>query len=102
MTTFRTSLRKRTACGAFTALFLALAALLLSPVDLAAQGQPVKNGSMLPVSLWGIGTIVLGLALAYGILRTRRRSRAKKELTEQATKHLYADEERARVRSDSV
>ncbi|WP_375411291.1 hypothetical protein [uncultured Bradyrhizobium sp.] len=80
---------------------LILVALVLFPVDLAAQGQPVQNGSMLPVAIWGLGAIVLGFVMAYAILRNRNRTRAEKQQTEQATKNLYAEEERDRVRSGS-
>jgi hypothetical protein len=88
------------------AIVLALITSVLSPADLAAQGQPVQTGPMLPVGLWWIGAFVLGLAIAYGILRNRRRTRAEKALTEQATKDRYAEgareEERDKVRSGSL
>jgi hypothetical protein len=71
-----------------------LAALTLFPGELAAQGQPVETASHLPVALWFIGAGVLGLVLAYGIMRNRRRTRAEKQITEQATKDLYAREKR--------
>ncbi|MDP3692271.1 hypothetical protein [Bradyrhizobium sp.] len=82
-----------------TVLVLASIALVLSPVDLAAQGQPVQNGPMIPVALWWIGAFVLGLALVYGIMRNRRRTRSDKELTERSTKQLYAEESRDERRS---
>jgi len=107
MTIIPISLCNRIAGGAFRpAIALVSIASVLSPADLAAQGQPVQNGPMLPVALWWIGAFVLGLAIAYGILRNRRRTRADKALTEQATKNLYAEgareEERDKVRSGSV
>jgi hypothetical protein len=71
---------------------LALFAFL--PGEVAAQGQPVETGSHLPVAMWFIGAGVLGLVLAYGIMRNRRRTRAEKATTEQATKDLYARENR--------
>jgi len=37
--------------------------------------------------------------LAYGIIRNRSRTRAEKQITEQATKSRYAEEERDRRRS---
>jgi hypothetical protein len=43
-----------------------------------------------------IGAGVLGLALAYGIIRTRGRTRAQKQATDEATKALYAREDRDR------
>jgi hypothetical protein len=45
---------------------------------------------------------VLGLVIAYGIMRNRGRSRADKQMTDQATKNLYAEEERDRKSSGSV
>ena len=75
------------------AIVLVLAA-VMSPDDLAAQGLPVQNGPMVPVALWWIGAFLLGLALIYGIMRNRSRSRAEKELTERATKDLQAQEAR--------
>jgi hypothetical protein len=84
------------------AVVLALIGLALFPGDLAAQGQPVQNGPMLPLALWWGGACVLGLAIAYGIMRNRGRSRADKQMTDQATKNLYAEEERDRKSSGSV
>jgi hypothetical protein len=85
-----------------SAMVLTPVGLALYPVDLAAQGQPVQNGPMLPLALWVAGACVLGLVIAYGILRNRTRTRAEKQVTEQATKDLYAREERDRKRTDSV
>ena len=62
-------------------------------------GAPVETGSHLPVALWFIGAVILGLALAYGIKRNRRRNIAEKRVTDQATKGLYAEEERDRAKS---
>jgi hypothetical protein len=92
---------KRMAAAASTLAIPALAALVSFPADLAAQGQPVQNGPMFPLALWWAGAVVLGLVLAYGILRNRSRTRAEKQVSEQATKKLYAEEERTRVRSGS-
>ena len=66
---------------------------MLLPHELAAQGLPVRTGSHVPVWLWFIGSGILGLAIAYGIIRTRNRTRAEKATTEQATKTLYAKED---------
>ena len=76
---------------------LSLLVLALFPHDLAAQGLPVETGSHLPVALWFIGAAVLGLVIAYGIMRNRTRTRAEKHITEQATKNNYAEENRERV-----
>jgi hypothetical protein len=48
---------------------------ILIPGELAAQGEPVKTASHLPVALWFIGAGVLGVVLAYGIMRNRQRTR---------------------------
>lgn len=84
-----------------TAISLSLWVFVLFPGDLAAQGLPTETGSHLPVALWFVGAGVLGLVLAYGIIRNRSRTRAERQVTEQATKRRYAEEERDRVRSDS-
>jgi hypothetical protein len=81
------------------AIMLALLVMVLFPDDLAAQGLPTETGSHLPVALWLVGAGVLGLVLAYGIIRNRSRTRAEKQITEQATKSRYAEEERDRRRS---
>ena len=75
-------------------LIMALFTLLAFPNNLSAQGLPVETGSHLPVALWFIGAGILGLVLAYGIMRNRTRTRADKQRTEQATKDLYAKENR--------
>lgn len=80
-------------------IMLALLAFVAFPGDLAAQGLPTETGSHLPVALWFVGAVVLGLVMAYGILRNRRRTPAEKQVTEQATKSRYAEQERDRVRS---
>ena len=75
----------------------ALTLLTLLPGELAAQGpqgQPVENASHLPVWLWFVGAGLLGLALAYGIMRNRQRTRTDKAVTEQATRDRYARENR--------
>jgi hypothetical protein len=79
-------------------LILTLVGLTASPSRLAAQGLPVETGSHKAVALWFIGAVVLGLALAYGIMRNRSRTRAQKQATDEATKTLYAREERDRAK----
>jgi len=83
------------------AIMLGLVALVLFSDELAAQGLPTETGSHFPVALWFVGAGVLGLVLAYGIIRNRRRTDAEKQITEHATKSRYAEEERDRVRSGS-
>jgi hypothetical protein len=75
-------------------LAVALMLLPLFPGELAAQGQPVETASHIPVALWFIGAGVLGLVLAYGIMRNRRRTRSEKQMTEQATRDQYARDNR--------
>jgi hypothetical protein len=89
----------RTASRAFRlAPALVLIATVLSPADLVAQGLPVQNGPMVPIALWWIGAFLLGAALVYGIMRNKTRTRAEKDLTERATKDLYAEEARKEKR----
>jgi hypothetical protein len=86
-------------CERFIAIGTTVLTLILVSDDLAAQGLPVETASHVPVALWFIGAAILGLAIAYGIMRNRSRTRAEKQLTEQATKSAYAKEERDRIRS---
>jgi hypothetical protein len=79
-------------------IILTLFALPFSSSDLAAQGQPIQTGSQIPVSLWFIGVVVLALVLAYGIMRNRTRTAAEVRTTDDATKALYAREERDRAK----
>jgi hypothetical protein len=90
---------KRALGGAWQPTVLALFTVLFFPDNLAAQGQPVETGSHMPVALWFIGAGVLGLVIAYGIMRNRTRTRAEKQITEQATKNLYSKENRDRTAS---
>ena len=83
----------------FMALALALPGVFCSMREAVAQGQPVYMGSNIPVAIWAFGTIVLGCVIAYGILRTRRRTQSEKDRTEEGTKEVYRQEERKRVRS---
>jgi hypothetical protein len=73
--------------------------ILLLPQHLRAQGLPVSTGSHIPVALWFASSGVLGVVMLYGILHTRRRTRAQKQIIEQATTELYSDTERRRRRS---
>ena len=84
-------------------IFLSTFAFSIAPNNLAAQGLPVETGSHIPVAVWFVGAVILGLAIAYGIMRNRRRTVAERRTTDQATKQLYADEEkrdRARTGGD--
>ena len=81
------------------AIFLLLSlAVALLPEQTAAQGLSVKTGSPVPIAVMFAGAVVLGIVMVYAILRTRHRSRSEKQVTEQGTKEVYRDEERARVR----
>jgi hypothetical protein len=95
------SSRKQVVSGTSKAavIIAVLIGLALFPDRLAAQGLPVETASPVPLAIWVIGTVFLGLALVYGIMRNRGRTRSSKELTEQGTKRVYAEEERDRLRS---
>jgi len=67
---------------------------LAAPRQLHAQGVPVDMGSHIPVGIWFAGAAVLGVVLVYGIMRNRTRTRAEKQLSDQATRDLYAKEDR--------
>jgi len=49
----------------------------------------------LPLWVWVVGVVVLGLVIAYGIVRSGQRTRREKALTESATKDLYRREDRS-------
>ena len=99
--TFSSSVKRQRCTRPLAASATALTLFLLAlwPDDLAAQGPPVDTGSHIPVALWFVGAGVLGIVMVYGILRNRKRTRAEVQRTEQATRDLYKDEERDRVRS---
>ena len=78
--------------GSAASILLSLFFLFL-PEGGAAQGLPVETGSHLPVALMLVGVAVLGVVIAYGILRTGSRTSAEKRMTDQATKELYTRED---------
>jgi len=49
----------------------------------------------LPLWVWVAGVVVLGLVIAFGIIRSGQRTRREKALTESATKDLYRREDRS-------
>lgn len=61
--------------------------------NVSMPAKLVSQSSQIPVAIWFVGAAVLGLVMTYGILRTRNRTRAEKQITEQATKQVYAEEE---------
>jgi hypothetical protein len=76
--------------------FAPFALLILTiPTPSLAQGLPVNTGPQAPVWVWFAGVVVLGLVMAYAIMRNRKRSRGEKNLTDAATKANYAAEDRA-------
>jgi hypothetical protein len=82
--------------SSLSAILVAVALLgTLVSVTADAQGLPVNTGSHFPVALWAVGAAVLGLALVYGITKNRRRTKSDAQLTERATKNLYAKEDQA-------
>ena len=78
----------------YTRAVIALSVPLLFSNRLEAQGLPVQNASPIPIAIWFVGAFVLGGFIAYGIFRNRGRTRAEKELTEQATRQNYTEEDR--------
>jgi len=68
---------------------------LAIPTRSFAQGLPVNNGPQAPVWLWFAGVVLLGLVMAYAIMRNRKRSQGEKQLTDAATKANYANENQA-------
>ena len=46
-----------------------------------------------------VGPVLLGIALAYAIIRVRRRSRAERSYTDEATRRLYREADRQEKRS---
>jgi hypothetical protein len=91
MKVIRSITKRRGLLSALCAAVECLPTLVPSAAD--AQGLPVYTGSHLPVALWFAGAAVLGLALVYGIHRNRQRTSSEKQITEQATKDLYAKED---------
>jgi hypothetical protein len=69
--------------------------ILMIPAPSLAQGLPVNTGPQAPVWVWFAGVVLLGLVMAYAIMRNRKRSRGEKNLTDAATKANYANEDRA-------
>jgi ABC-type Co2+ transport system permease subunit len=49
----------------------------------------------LPLWIWVAGVVVLGITLAYGILRTRKRTGRERAITEEVTKENYRQEDRS-------
>ena len=85
---------ERTANGALKLASFIVALAISFPAEVFAQGLPVRNGPMLPVAIIWAGSGLLGLVLIYGLVRNRTRSRAEKQVTERATKSLYAEADR--------
>jgi cytochrome c-type biogenesis protein CcmH/NrfF len=48
----------------------------------------------LPLWTWFLGAFLLGLALVYGVMRNRRRTRGDRILTNEATRANYREEDR--------
>jgi hypothetical protein len=44
-----------------------------------------------PEILWGVGTVLLLIALIWGVRQSRTRNRANDRITEEATRQEYAD-----------
>lgn len=52
----------------------------------------MASPSLNPEWIWGIGIIVLGLVIAFTVMRNRR-SRAERQISDGATTALYRDED---------
>jgi hypothetical protein len=46
-----------------------------------------------PEWIWGIAIVILGITLAYGLIRSRGKSPAEKNVTDQATLRNYREED---------
>lgn len=53
----------------------------------------MSSPNLNPEWIWGVAIIILGITLAYGVIRSRGRSRAEKKVTDEATLRNYRDEE---------
>ena len=53
----------------------------------------MSSPNLNPEWLWGIAILVLGIVLAYGINRSKGRTRAEKNRTDQATLKNYREED---------
>jgi hypothetical protein len=91
--------RGRSRVLAKTVVLSALAPFLWSSHVLAQA--PQQNASFVPVALWVVGVVILGVAIAWGILHNRRRTWRERQITEQATRERYSEEERDRARARS-
>ena len=69
-----------------------------------AMGHPTRRRlffnrevhmTTLPLWIWFAGAGVLGIVMAYGILRNRTRTREERIVTNEATKELYKQENRS-------
>lgn len=64
-----------------------------------ATDSPEKIGhdsmNPVPVAIWWAGSIALAVAIIYATWRTRHRSAADVETTEEGTKRLYREEDKA-------
>lgn len=47
-----------------------------------------------PEWIFGLAIVILGIALAYGIVRSGKRSKAEKKITDEATLRNYREEDR--------
>lgn len=55
-----------------------------------------ENFARTPIWLWVIGVGILGSVIAYGISRTRKRTSAEANVTQETTRDLYRREENDR------
>jgi hypothetical protein len=84
--------RRRGALLIIAPLVIALVAawILYDPFHMLDHDFAVSHGALW---LWVIGVGILGTVIVYGILRTRQRTAAEADLTQDATRNLYRREE---------
>ena len=53
----------------------------------------MSSSNLNPEWIWGVAIVILGIALAYAVTQSGRRSRAEKNQTDQATLKNYREED---------
>jgi hypothetical protein len=83
---------------ALIVVMLAVVFYVFPPWDVATDApDKAQHAGMaqMPVALWWIGSGILATALIYGILHTRHRSPGERRRSEEGTKRVYEEEEKA-------
>jgi hypothetical protein len=53
----------------------------------------MSSPNLNPEWIWGVAIVILGITLAYAVIKSGKRSRAEKNLTDQATLKNYREED---------